>query len=65
MCNALLIHAPLDNELLDIQRQLQVIISQLQCQSYRYSKLQQLRDGLIDHQCPSHLFFQALHPTYA
>ena len=24
-----------------------------------------LRDGLIDNQCPSHLFFQALHPTYA
>ena len=33
-CNALLIHAPLDEELLDIQSQLQAIISQLQCQSY-------------------------------
>ena len=31
-CNALLIHAPLDDELLDIQSQLHVIISQLQCQ---------------------------------
>ena len=24
-----------------------------------------MRDGLIDNQCQSHLFFQALHPTYA
>ena len=30
-CNALLIHPPLDEELLDIQRQLHAIISQLQC----------------------------------
>ena len=27
--------------------------------------MRQLRDGLIDKQCQSHLFFQALHPTYA
>ena len=52
-CNALLIHAPLDEELLDIQSQLHDIISQLQCQSYRYAKMRQLRDGLIDNQCPS------------
>ena len=64
-CNALLIHAPLDEELLDIQSQLHDIISQLQCQSYRHAKMRQLRDGLIDNQCQSHLFFQALHPTYA
>ena len=38
-CNALLIRAPLDEELLDIQSQLHVIISQLQCQSYRYAKM--------------------------
>ena len=46
-CNALLIHAPLDEELLDIQSQLHVIISQLQCQSYHYAKMQQLRDEFI------------------
>ena len=40
-------------------------ISQLQCQSHRYATMRQLRDGLIDNQCQSHLFFQALHPTYA
>ena len=57
-------HAPLDEELLDIQSQLHVIISQLQCQSYHYAKMRQLRDGLIDNQCQSHLFFQVLHPTY-
>ena len=50
-CNALLIHAPLDEELLDIQSELHDIISQLQCQSYRYAKMRQLRDGLIDNQC--------------
>ena len=55
-CNALLIHAPLDEELLDIQSQLHAIISQLQCQSYRYAKMRQLRDGLIDNQCQSHFF---------
>ena len=38
-CNALLMHAPLDEELLKIQSQLHVIISQLQCQSYRYAKM--------------------------
>ena len=36
-----------------------------QCQSYRYAKMRQLRDRLIDNQCQSHLFFQALYPTYA
>ena len=56
---------PLDEELLDIQSQLQDIISQLQSQSYSYAKMRQLRDRLIDNQCQSHLFFQALHPTYA
>ena len=60
-----MIHAPLDEELLDIQSQLHVFISQLQCQSYCYAKMRQLRDGLIDYQCQSHLFFQASHPTYA
>ena len=50
-CNTLLIHAPLGEELLDIHSQLDIIISQLQCQSYRYSKMRQLRGGLIDHQC--------------
>ena len=64
-CNALLIHAPLDEEPLDIQSQLQAIISQLQWQSYRYVKMRHLRDGLIDNQCRCHLFFQALHTTYA
>ena len=54
-CNALLIHAPLDEELLDIQSQYDAIIFQMR----------QLRDELIDNQCESHLFFQALHPTYA
>ena len=50
---------------MNIQSQLHVIISQLQCQSYRYAKMRQLRDGLIDNQRQPHLFFQALHPTYA
>ena len=35
------------------------------CQSYRYAKMRQLRDGIIDNQCQSHLLFQALYPTYA
>ena len=50
---------------MDIQSQLHSIISQLQCQSYRYAKMRQLRDELIDNQCQSHLFFQELHPNYA
>ena len=64
-CNALLNHALLDKELLDIHSQSYVIICQLQCQIYRYAKMQQLRDGLINNQCQSHLFFQMLHPSYA
>ena len=60
-----MIHAPLDEELLDIKSQLHAIISQLQCQRFRYAKMRQLRDGLINNQCQSHLFFQALHPNYA
>ena len=58
-CNAL------DEELLDIQSQLHAIISQLQCQSYSYTNMRQLRDPLIDNQCQSHLFLQALYTIYA
>ena len=37
-CNALLIYA-LVEELLDIHRELQVVVSQLQCQSFCYAKM--------------------------
>ena len=31
---------------------------------YCHSKMQQFKDGLIDHRCQSHLLFQALHLVY-
>ena len=37
----------------------------MECQSYRYAEMRQLRDGHVDNQCQSHLFVRPLHHAYA
>ena len=64
-CNVLLINNPHDEELLDFQVQVQDIVKNLSCQSYQRTRLCQLKEGFIDNQSQTHMFFQGLRPSYA
>ena len=64
-CNVLLMNNPHDEELLDVQVQVQDIVKNLSCQSYQQTRLRQLKEGFIDNQSQSHMFFQGLRPPYA
>ena len=59
----LLMNNPHDEELLDFQVQVQDIVKNLSCQSYQQTRLRQLKEGFIDNQSQSHMFFQGLRPS--